>query len=128
MNFAIAAAGSAPQATAAPLSTVSAADHRKLTDAAQQFEGMLLQEMLKPMREHGFCQEEGEDDNKEEGSGFGDTLSSFGTEAVATAIAKGGGLGIAKRVVEQVEGEKVAHKAGVVADESKVRQSAKKIL
>jgi flagellar protein FlgJ len=126
MNFAIAAAGSAPQATAAPLSTVSAADHRKLTDAAQQFEGMLLQEMLKPMREHGFCQEEGDEDNdNKEGSGFGDTLSSFGTEAVAAAIAKGGGLGLAKRVVEQVEGEKVAHEAGVVAGESKVRQSPK---
>jgi flagellar protein FlgJ len=125
MNFAIASAGTAPQATAAPSSTANAVQHRKLVDAAQQFEGMLLQEMLKPMREHGFCQEEGEDDNKEEGSGFGDTLSSFGTEAVATAIAKGGGLGIAKRVVEQVEGEKATRAAGVVAGESKVRQSAK---
>jgi flagellar protein FlgJ len=125
MNFAIASAGAAVQATAAPTSTVSVADHRKLTDAAQQFEGMLLQEMLKPMKEHGFCQEEGEDDNKEEGSGFGDTLSSYGTEAVATAIAKGGGLGIAKRVVEQVEGEKAAHEAGIGGAGSKLQESPK---
>jgi len=127
MNFAISAAGGVPLASATPSATASAAEHRKLTDAAQQFEGMLLQEMLKPMKEHGFCQEEGDEgnDGKEEGSGFGDTLSSFGTEAVATAIAKGGGLGLAKRVVEQVEGEKAARDAGVVAGESKAGKCAK---
>jgi flagellar protein FlgJ len=126
MNFAISAAGEVPLASATQPATASAAAHRKLTDAAQQFEGMLLQEMLKPMREHGFCQGEGDEDNdNKEGSGFGDTLSSFGTEAVATAIAKGGGLGLAKRVVEEVEGEKAAHESGIIACESKVRQSAK---
>ena len=106
MNFAIPA--SAP-ATALP--SPAAIEHRKLTEAAQQFEGMLLQEMLKPMKEHGFCQGDDEDgsDDKDGGSGFGDTLSSFGTEAMATAIARDGGLGIAKRVVEQVEGEKSSH-------------------
>ena len=108
MNFALAASGTPVPTTSIPIPTL---EHRKLTDAAQQFEGMLLQEMLKPMKEHGFCQEEGQDDSgeKDGSSGFADTLSSFGTEAVATAIAKGGGLGIAKRVVEQVEGEKVSH-------------------
>src|ERR1035437_8199501 len=115
MNFAISAAGSVPLSTLPTVSASSSgpgtAEHRKLVDAAQQFEGMLLQEMLKPMKEHGFCQEESED--KEEGSGFGDTLSSFGTESVATAIAKGGGLGIAKRVVAQVEGEKASRNAVV---------------
>jgi Rod binding domain-containing protein len=114
MTFAIVASGATPLTTA-PTSTAGIAEHRKLTDAAQQFEGMLLQEMLKPMTEHGFCQGDGDEDNdsKEEGSGFGDTLSSFGTESVATAIAKAGGLGIAKRVVEQVEGEKHSRNAMV---------------
>jgi flagellar protein FlgJ len=108
MNFAI--SGVSP--TPAPGATTAAAalQHRKLTDAAQQFEGMLLQEMLKPMKEHGFAQEEADDD-KDAGSGYGDTLSSFGSETLATAIAKGGGLGIAKRVVEQVEGENAARNA-----------------
>ena len=101
MNFAVAAGGTM---AAAPATAAGAVQHRKLTDAAQQFEGMLLEEMLKPMKEHGFC--EGDDDGQ--CGGFADTLSSFGTEAVATAIAKGGGMGIAKRVVSQVEGEKVA--------------------
>jgi flagellar protein FlgJ len=107
MNFAI--APTPPLlATATP---ATSAEHRKLTDAAQQFEGMLLQEMLKPMKQHGFCQGDDQDDDqaRDAGSGFGDTLSSFGTEAMATAIAKGGGLGIAKRVVAQVEGEKASH-------------------
>jgi len=110
MNFTIRTAAAAPPQTSAQ-PTAAAMQHRKLTDAAQQFEGMLLQELLKPMKEHGFCQGDGQDesDGKDSGSGFADTLSSFGTEAMATAIAKGGGLGIAKRVVEQVEGEKTSH-------------------
>jgi peptidoglycan hydrolase FlgJ len=107
VNFAI----SMPVTPAPAPSTEDAARHRKLTAAAQQFEGMLLQEMLKPMREHGFCQEESEE--KGEGAGFGDTLSSFGSESVATEIAKGGGLGIAKRVVEKVEREQFSYAARV---------------
>jgi Rod binding domain-containing protein len=113
VNFAIAATPPMPIVGPVGASAKSAgagsAEHRKLTDAAQQFEGMLLQEMLKPMKEHGFCQEEGESDDKDEGSGFGDTLSSFGAESVATAIAKAGGLGIAKQVVQQVEREGSKH-------------------
>jgi peptidoglycan hydrolase FlgJ len=110
MNFAISTAAiPVPAASTVPTASAAAAalQHKKLTEAAQQFEGMLMQELLKPMKEHGFCQ--GDKDDNEEGSGFGDTLSSFGTETMATAIAKGGGLGIAKRVVEQVESEKAAH-------------------
>ena len=116
MNFAIAATAAATGAGAGG-AEATALEHRKLTGAAQQFEGMLLQEMLKPMKEHGFCQEDGQDESgQESGGGFADTLSNYGTEAMATAIAKAGGLGIAQRVVEQVEGEKAAHaKQGEVA-------------
>lgn len=105
MNFGIASAEAAPGTA---MSATAAAEHRKLADAAQQFEGMLLQEMLKPMKEHGFCEGDGEDGDDNDGGGFADTLSSYGTESMATAIAKGGGLGIAIRVVEQVEGEKAS--------------------
>jgi flagellar protein FlgJ len=73
----------------------------KLTDAAQQFEAMLLQEMLKPMRsENGGWTGE---DNKD---GASDTITSFGTEAVAKAISKSGGLGIAKQVIRQGSAER----------------------
>ncbi len=107
MNFAIGVTAAMPLGPSAASTAAGTAQHHKLVEAAQQFEGMLMQEMLKPMREHGFCQDEGDD--RQEGSGYADTLSSFGTESVATAIAKGGGLGIAKRVVQQVESEKAAH-------------------
>jgi flagellar protein FlgJ len=80
--------------------------HLKLQDAAEKFEGMMLQELLKPLQE---SQESGFTGL---GSGFGtgeddrddtlDTISSFGTEAVANAIAKHGGLGIAKQVMRQI--------------------------
>lgn len=116
MNFSLTSVSnsSAAQATAsagASASSTTAADpqQRKLTDAAQQFEGMLLQELLKPMREHSFGS--GDTDNSSDdadSSGFADTLSSFGSESLATAISRSGGLGIAKMVVRQVEGERSA--------------------
>ncbi|MEO6816000.1 MAG: hypothetical protein ABI177_04810 [Edaphobacter sp.] len=84
-------------ASSAP-AAADGAKNPKLAQAAEQFESMLLQEMLKPMRS-------GEDswggDEKSRDSSM-DTISSFGTEAMATAIAKGGGLGIAKQVIRQV--------------------------
>lgn len=104
MNFSI-ATSSAPGGASA--SQDNSAEHRKLSNAAEQFEGMLLQELLKPMKQHGIGQQEEEDDG--DSSGFGDTLSSYGTEAMATAIAHSGGLGIARKIVTQVEGEKARH-------------------
>jgi flagellar protein FlgJ len=68
-----------------------------LADAAQQFEAILLQEILKPMQPgaNGW-DAQAEDSDRE------DTLTSFGTEAVATSIAKSGGLGIARQVMKEV--------------------------
>lgn len=87
----------------------------KLTDAAQQFEAMMLQELLKPMRT-------GEDDlsgEKSDDSSF-DTIASFGTESVAKAISKSGGLGIARQVIQQLSQEKPAGPA-VARKENSVR-------
>lgn len=70
----------------------------KLTDAAQQFEATMLQELLKPMQ-HGQSSW-GEDEKNDDSST--DTISSFGAEAVAKAISKGGGFGIAKQIVSKV--------------------------
>ncbi len=80
-----------------PGPTGTTARQAKLADAAQEFESMMLQELLKPLRS-------GEDDlsgEKSEDSSF-DTMSSFGTEAVAKAIAKSGGLGIARQVIDHL--------------------------
>lgn len=73
----------------------------KLVDAAQQFEAMMLQEMLKPMR-GGQDSWGGEDKDSDSAS---DTISSFGTEAFANAISKGAGFGLAKQVVSQINHE-----------------------
>jgi flagellar protein FlgJ len=117
MNFALAplpASSLTTQAAATPstLSSDSSSDpkHRKLVDAAQQFEGMLLQELLKPMREHSFGSGDTDSSNDDsESSGFADTLSSFGSESLATAISRSGGLGIAKQVIRQVDRERAHH-------------------
>ena len=87
------------------LSPVQRTRQARLADAAQQFEGMMLQELLKPIQA-------GKDGDESGGGGFGtgdadrdtslDTMSSYGTEAVAAAIAKHGGLGIARQVMRQI--------------------------
>ena len=74
------------------------AKQAKLVDAAQQFEATMLQELLKPLQ-HG--QSSWGDDEKSDDSST-DSISSFGTEAVAKAISKGGGFGIAKQIVSKV--------------------------
>ena len=79
----------------------------KLVNAAQQFESMLLQEMLKPMRSGqdswgGDGKSSDGSDTSDSSDSSMDTISSFGTEAMATAISKGGGLGIARQVIRQV--------------------------
>ena len=79
----------------------SARDHSRLVDAAQQFEALMLQELLKPMS----STENKWDTDEQEGDKSMDTMTSYGTESVAKAIAKGGGLGIAKKVVAQVTAE-----------------------
>ena len=92
--------------SAASAATVALQRHLKLQDAAERFEGMMLQELLKPMQEGkdgsfgGFGGGFGTSDEDRDDSL--DTISSFGTEAVANAIAKAGGIGIAKQVMREV--------------------------
>ncbi len=76
--------------------------HRRLVDAAQQFEGMLLQEMLKPLKDS--------DESQDSDDKSGDTMRSYGTEALAGAMAKSGALGVAHRLVAQVEKQSAAEK------------------
>jgi len=83
----------------------------RLVDASQQFEAMLMQEMLKPLQSF----ENKWDDGQSDGDKSGDTLSAYGTEAVAKAISKAGGLGIAKRVLQQVNLEHERKAKGEIA-------------
>ena len=81
--------------------------HAQLADAAQQFEAMMLQEMLKPMRG------EGDDEAAKGPLAGGDTLAAFGTESVARAMARGGGFGLARQIIRQVSAE---HQGGAKKD------------
>jgi flagellar protein FlgJ len=84
--------------TSQPATAIEGQKQAKLVDAAQQFEAAMLQELLKPMQ-HGQSSWGGEEKSDDTAS---DTISSFGTEAIAKAISKGGGFGIAKQVVSKV--------------------------
>jgi flagellar protein FlgJ len=81
-----------------PTTVLEGQKQAKLVDAAQQFEATMLQELLKPMQ-HG--QSSWGDEEKSDDSAS-DTISSFGTEAIAKAISQGGGFGIAKQIVSKV--------------------------
>ena len=81
-----------------PTTVLEGQKQAKLADAAQQFEATMLQELLKPMQ-HGQSSWGGEEKSDDSAS---DTISSFGTEAIAKAISQGGGFGIAKQIVSKV--------------------------
>lgn len=100
-----------PATASTAAAAAEGAKNPKLVNAAQQFESMLLQEMLKPMRGGGEDSWGGDDQSNNDSSM--DTISSYGTEAMATAISKGGGLGIAKQVIQQVtlEHQRISEKA-----------------
>jgi Rod binding domain-containing protein len=87
-----------PDVPSQPTIVTEGPKQAKLVDAAQQFEATMLQELLKPMQ-HGQDSWGGELKSDDSAS---DTISSFGTEAIAKAISKGGGFGIAKQIVSEV--------------------------
>jgi len=82
--------------------TPDALQHRKLAAAAQQFEGMFLQQMLKPMSN---MSKEDASDNGDDQAGDTSTYQSLGVESLARAISAAGGLGIARNIVSSVEKE-----------------------
>lgn len=87
-----------------PVNPQAAAQHKKLVDAAQQFEAMFLSEMLKNSMSSG----DGDSDS-DTSSGQNGTIQGMGTEAVSKAIASAGGLGIARHIVAEVEHEHAQH-------------------
>jgi flagellar protein FlgJ len=75
--------------------------HRKLTDAAQQFEAMFLQQMMKPFS--ADKEDDSDSGDKDDDVGGAGTYQSMGVESMAKAISAAGGLGIARSVVASVE-------------------------
>ena len=77
----------------------------KLVAGAHEFEGMMLQQMLKGLK---FGEAPGDGGEDGEATGANGTLQGYGTEALAKSIASGGGFGIARRIIAQVTAEDTA--------------------
>ena len=73
---------------------------KKLRDGAEQFESMMLEQMLKPLHFGA-----GTGDDNEEVSGAAGSVQDFGTQAVARAISAHGGFGLARQIIRQVTAE-----------------------
>lgn len=85
-------------------STSQEAQLRKLKKAATQFEAMLLEKWWSAMKKSGF----GNDNDGDPGQG---TLDNMGMQAMSTAVASAGGIGIAAMLVRSVQGELAAESA-----------------
>ena len=83
----------------------------RLAPAAHEFEASLMQELLKPMeRDPLFSSGDGGGlMSSDAGAG---TWSSLGAQSLAKAISDAGGLGIATKMIAEVEAEAKATQAG----------------
>jgi Rod binding domain-containing protein len=95
--------GSATLAAAPGADTKTA----KLVNAAQEFEAMMLNEMLKPLHFGSGV----EDGSEESAGGAAETIRGMGTDALGKALASHGGLGIARKIVADVTKERDHAKA-----------------
>jgi len=89
---------------AAATSASQEAQLRKLKKAATQFEAMLLEKWWSAMKKSGL----GDDNDGDPGQG---TLDNLGMQAMSTAVANAGGIGIAAMLVHSVQGELAAENA-----------------
>jgi Rod binding domain-containing protein len=89
-----------------PAQGTAAARTAKIADGAHQFEGMMIQQMLKGMN-FGASP-----DADSDGGGEQNALQSYGTEALARSLASHGGFGLASRIIQQVTAEDHAKGAG----------------
>jgi len=71
----------------------------KLVQAAQEFEGLMMKELLKPMANGVSIG--GEDSNDPDASA-GSALGEFASEALGQAMSRQGGLGIAHSIVRDL--------------------------
>jgi peptidoglycan hydrolase FlgJ len=87
----------------------------KLVQAAQEFEGLMMKELLKPMTSDRLVGGEDEDDSD---VGSGGALGEFASEALGQALSQQGGLGIADRIVRDLTGYSARHDEEQVTEKS----------
>jgi Rod binding domain-containing protein len=74
----------------------------RLVNASQEFEAMMLNEMLKPLQFGAGVEDGGE----ESSGGAAATIRGMGTDALGKALASHGGMGIARKIVADVTKER----------------------
>ena len=84
-------AANGPQGTPSP----------QLVRAAHEFEGQMMEELLKPMTA-GDALTGDEDGNSDSGAGSGGALSDFASQALGQAMSERGGFGIADRIMREL--------------------------
>ena len=72
----------------------------RLVRAAHQFEGMIMNELLKPITNGDALG--GADEDSDSGAGSGGALSDFATETLGQSLSERGGLGIASRLIQKL--------------------------
>ena len=72
----------------------------RLVRAAHQFEGMIMNELLKPITNEDVLG--GSDEDSDSGAGSGGALSDFATETLGQSLSERGGLGIASRMIQKL--------------------------
>lgn len=105
-------AGLAAAAGVTPDMTSASKDTRKEMGAAQDFEAILIGQMLHSMRE-GDTGWLGTDDDDASATAFG-----FGEDQLAKALTKGGGLGLAKVIASGLAAKAAAAQEAAAAQTS----------
>ena len=72
----------------------------RLREAAHEFEGQMMKELLKPMTRGDSLF--GEDEDGVDGAAGMGALGEFGSEALAQALSRSGGFGIADRILSEL--------------------------
>jgi Rod binding domain-containing protein len=88
----------------------------RLVRAAHEFEGQMMQELLKPMT-HGDAltgTDQDPDQDEDSGAGSGGSLSEFASEALGQSLSQRGGLGIANRIIQDLSHKGNQHETGKV--------------
>jgi Rod binding domain-containing protein len=84
----------------------------RLVRAAHEFEGQMMQELLKPMT-HGDALT-GTDQDEDSGAGSGGALGEFAAESLGQSLSERGGLGIANRIIQELSPTGNQHESGKV--------------
>lgn len=84
----------------------------RLVRAAHEFEGQMMQELLKPMTAGDGLT--GDGSVGDDGSGSSGTLGQFACEVLGQALSRQGGFGIADRIVAQLSHSGNEHNSGKV--------------